>query len=78
MLIYVNSKHFKHTLSLDMLIIREKKQIVNLREMKLDHRNYLDLKEKTCLQGFRPCRKCLELVKGRAHILCSKYTNGSL
>ena len=34
MLIYVKSTHFKHTLSLDMLIRRRKKQMVNLR----DHR----------------------------------------
>ena len=46
MLIYVKSKRFKHTLSLDMLIIRRKKN-VNLREMKLDHRNYLDLNQKS-------------------------------
>ena len=31
MLIYVKSTRFKHTLSLDMLISRRKKQIVNLR-----------------------------------------------
>ena len=47
MLIYVKSK-----VSLDMLIIRGKKRIVNLREMKLEHRNYLDLNEKTCFQAF--------------------------
>ena len=59
-----NGKHCNNTgsrcsymssqnVSLDMLIIREKR-IVNLREMKLDHRNYLDLNEKTCFQAFRP------------------------
>ena len=32
MFIYVKSKRLKHTLSLDTLIIRRKKQYVNLRE----------------------------------------------
>ena len=62
MLIYVKSKRFKHTLSLDMLIIRKNKQIVNLRETKLDHRNYLALNAKTCLQGFRPCKTQTNLL----------------
>ena len=57
MLIYVKSKRNKHTLSLDMLIIiirrrKKQQQIVNLREMKLDHRNYLDLNEKDLSSGF--------------------------
>ena len=39
--------------SLNMLIIRGKKRIVNLREMKLGHKKYLDLNEKTCFQAFR-------------------------
>ena len=50
--IYVKSKRLKHTLSLYMLIIRRKKTICQFEGMKLDHRNYLDLNEKTCLQGF--------------------------
>ena len=53
MLIYVKSKRLKRTLSLGMLIIRRRKTIFQFEGMKLDHRNYLDLNEKTCLQGFR-------------------------
>ena len=53
MLIYVKSKRLKRTLSLGMLIIRRRKTICQFEGMKLDHRNYLDLNEKTCLQGFR-------------------------
>ena len=35
---------------------KKKKTICQFEGMKLDHRNYLDLNEKTCLQGFRPCK----------------------
>ena len=52
MLIYVKSKRLKQTLSLDMLNIRRNKTICQFEGMKLDQRNYLDLNEKTCLQGF--------------------------
>ena len=62
MLIYVKSKRVA---SLDMLIIREKIRVVNLREMKLDHRNYLDLNEKTCFQAFRPCKTQTNLLSYR-------------
>ena len=43
----------------------EKKRIVNLREMKLDHRNYLDINEKTCFQAFRPCKTQTNLLSYR-------------
>ena len=60
MLIYVKLKRSKHTLSFDTLIIRRKK-ICQFVGMKLDHRNYLDLNEKTILsyQGLQlsNCRK---------------------
>ena len=46
--------------SLDML-----KRIVKLREMKLDHRNDLDLNEKTCFQVFRPCKAQTNLLSYR-------------
>ena len=49
MLIYVKSKRFKQTVSLDTLNIRRNKTICQFEGMKLDHRNYLDLNEKTCL-----------------------------
>ena len=66
--VYVKSKRFKHTLALDMLIMRKKqnkKLIVILREMKLDQRNYLDLNEKTCPQSFRPCKTQTDLLSYR-------------
>ena len=65
MLIYVKSKRLKHTLSLDMFIIRRKKTICQFEGMKLDHRNYLDLNEKTCLQGFGPCKAQTNLLSYR-------------
>ena len=43
--IYINSQRFKHNFTPDMLFhleSLEKKQIVNMRETKLDHRNYHD------------------------------------
>ena len=43
----------------------EGKKVVNLREMILDHRNYLDLNEKTCLRGFRPCKTQTNLLSYR-------------
>ena len=63
--IYVKSKRLKHTLLLDMLILRRKKQICQFEEMKLDHKNYLDLKKKTRLQGFRPCKAQTNLLSYR-------------
>ena len=63
--IYVKSKRLKHTLSLDTLIIRRKKTICQFDGMKLDHRNYLDLNVKTCLQGFRPCKAQTNLLSYR-------------
>ena len=42
---YINSQRFKHNFTPDMLFhleSLEKKQIVNMRETKLDHRNYHD------------------------------------
>ena len=44
---------------------KKQQQIVNLREMKLSHRNYLDLNEKTCLKGFRPCKTQTNLLSNR-------------
>ena len=38
--------------------------------MKLDHRNYLDLNEKTCLQGFRPCKSQTNLLSFRMLKFC--------
>ena len=43
--VYMNSQRFKHNFTPDMLFhleSLEKKQIVNMRETKLDHRNYHD------------------------------------
>ena len=40
-------------------------QKCQFRGMKLDHRNYLDLNEKTCLQGFRPCKTQTNLLSYR-------------
>ena len=43
--IYINSQRFKHNFTPDMLFhleSLEKKQIANMRETKLDHRNYHD------------------------------------
>ena len=44
MLIYVKLKRVARHVNY------KEKRIVNLREMKLDHRNYLDLNEKTCFR----------------------------
>ena len=44
--IYINSQRFQHNFTPDMLFhleSLEKKQIVNMRETKLDHRNNHDL-----------------------------------
>ena len=49
----------------NMLIIREK-----MREMKLDHRNYLDLNEKICFQAFRPCKTQTNLLSYRDKLEC--------
>ena len=48
--------------------------------MKLDHRNYLDLNEKTRLQGFRPCKAQTNLLNlkdklERWNFACSKFIN---
>ena len=53
---YMSSRHVNY---------KGKKRIVNLREMKLDHRNYLDLNEKTCFQAFRPCKIQTNLLSYR-------------
>ena len=58
-------KPFEQTLSLDTLIIRRKKTICQFEGMKLDHRKFLDLNEKTCLQGFRPCKTQSNLLSYR-------------
>ena len=47
-----------------------KEQIVNLREMKLVHRNFLDLNEKTCFQAFRPCKTQTNLLSYRDMLEC--------
>ena len=70
MLIYVKSKRLKYTWSLEMLIVRRKKTICQFEGMKLDHRNYLDLNEKTCLQGFRPCKTQTNLLSYRDKLEC--------
>ena len=44
---------------------KKKKTICQFEGMKLDHRNNLDLKEKTCLQGFRPCKTQTNLLSYR-------------
>ena len=44
---------------------KKKKTICQFEGMKLDHRNYLDLNEKTCLQGFRPCKAQTNLLSYR-------------
>ena len=44
---------------------KRKKRTVNLRKMKLDNRNYLDLNENTCFQAFRPCKTQTNLLSYR-------------
>ena len=44
---------------------KKKKTICQFEGMKLDHRNYLDLNEKTCLQGFRPYKAQTNLLSYR-------------
>ena len=63
MLIYVKSKRVARHDNY------KEKKIVYLREMKLDHRNYLDLDEKTCFQAFRPCKTQTNLLSWDAEIL---------
>ena len=58
MLIYVKSKRDARHVN-----YKGKKRIVNLREMKMDHRNYPDLNEKTCFQAFRPCKTPTQLQR---------------
>ena len=60
MLIYVKSKRVARHVN-----YKGKKRIVKLREMKLDHRNDLDLNEKTCFQVFRPCKAQTNLLSFR-------------
>ena len=52
---------------------KKKKTICQFEGMKLDHRNYLDLNEKTCLQGYRPCKTQTNLECW--NIACSKFIN---
>ena len=49
---------------------KKKKTICQFEGMKLDHRNYLDLNEKTCLQGFRPCKTQTNLLSYRDKLEC--------
>ena len=44
---------------------RFQKTIGQFERMKLDHSNNLDLKEKICLQGFRPCKVQTNLLSYR-------------
>ena len=44
---------------------KKKETIGQFEGMKLEYRNYLDLNEKTCLQGFRPCKAQTNLLSYR-------------
>ena len=57
MLINVKSKRVARHVN-----YKGKTRIVNWREMKLDHRNYLDLNKKTSFQAFRPCKTQTNLL----------------
>ena len=73
MLIYVKSKvkTFETNFVARHVNYEKKKTICQFVEgMKLDHRNYLDLNEKTCLQGFRPCNTQTSLLSYRDWLEC--------
>ena len=63
----------------------EKKQIVNMRELKLDHRNYHDFDKwvstwESPSRGFRPCKTQTNLLSYRDKLeywnfACNKFIN---